>query len=56
MSVGEQRLEVLSRFVSSAVSSCEMLLEDLGVANRVKVGVGLSLLGGQTFLLHVRLN
>jgi hypothetical protein len=52
MIVGEQRLEVLSRLVSSAVSSCKVLLEDLGVADRVEVGMGLGLLGSQTFLFR----
>jgi hypothetical protein len=50
VSVREQRLELFSGLVGGTVSSCEVLLEDLGVADRVEVGVSLGLLGGQTFL------
>lgn len=50
MSVGELRLRDLSRLVGSAISSCKVLLENLGITDGVEVGVRLRLLSGQTLL------
>jgi hypothetical protein len=46
---GFRRLSGLAR---GAVGIGEVLLENLGVPNRIEVGVSLSLLGGQPFLVQ----